>query len=1045
MKLIVKRSKKGFTLVELLAVISILAIISLIAIGAYNGVSSRAKQKAYTSKVEQIKTSATKWAKENNVDKTTVISVNKLVVEGYLTADEVADNGLAKIVNPTDNKNMICNTVRISYKNGEILTNFDANTQNCTLANQAIDDTKIKVVAYAKDTNAKLNTNSNNVLPWTNKDLTLVVSSDTYIDQSHESEKNPIIKASYDYNGNTVDKDVIVLDKNKSNIYTGKSYLSDPNTYYNAINIDASVIYNGNIVITYHFKDGSTKSKTVNVRIDKEEATASVIANAEWITSNQKVIVKADDGNGSGAKKLYIGTGSAYNSPGVNPIELCSNGKCTYEKEYEVPTAGEYNIWTEDNVGNISVNPKNKISVNNVDNTQPSCSIEFEGKEGEHGWRTEEVIPKMTTSQAGISGLYFGLSKGTTKSYSSYVGSGEIGSAQKAKQSDTTGQKYTCAVKSLAGKTNSSEATIKVDTVKPLISKVAVASKNNNYHTNTVTLTIDASDLTSGVKKMCLLTSNNFNDCNSKWIDYKKTTDQKTGFDYSTGGKITFYIWVKDEAGLVSDMKNTPEYTVYQSCSVAANIVNNGNYTCGTDYSTCSDACGGTQRATKTQLKKDKYTQAACDSDIEPNSSSCEKTCGGKAQQTCTAYSAYSTCTNACGGGTQTKTRTCTVMSKDGSKVCSTKQESKDRTCGGVSTTETCTDPVAQTTCSDACGGTYKTKKTCTKKSTDGTKICKTREVEKTVNCGGISTTETCTDPVAQTTCSNACGGTYKTKKTCTKKSTDGTKICKTRNVEETVNCGGVSTTETCTDPVAKSTCSNACGGTYKTTKTCTKKSTDGSKVCKTRDVEETVNCGGKLPESCTTSDYGSCTDSCGGTKSKTKTCKTMATDNKTQCGKTSTSKVETTNCGGKKAEYGTCKAKSGAKCSKTCGGGTKAGTKTGKYVSTVDGKTCSSAHGTPAAENCNIACNTQSCCSASNPSACPVRYVCDYTGTYLHVKDEHADYQTGDIVVNGGDKVYLLDTNGKFYKISYNKKVYYVRDKCINKTGANCDTKCPG
>ena len=65
MKLIVKRSKKGFTLVELLAVISILAIISLIAIGAYNGVSSRAKQKAYTSKVEQIKTSATKWAKEN--------------------------------------------------------------------------------------------------------------------------------------------------------------------------------------------------------------------------------------------------------------------------------------------------------------------------------------------------------------------------------------------------------------------------------------------------------------------------------------------------------------------------------------------------------------------------------------------------------------------------------------------------------------------------------------------------------------------------------------------------------------------------------------------------------------------------------------------------------------------------------------------------------------------------------------------------------------------------------------------------------------------
>ena len=865
MKLVVKKHNRGFTLVELLAVISILAIISLIAIGAYNGVSSNAKQKAYENKVSQIETSAAKWAKENNIDRTTSISVNKLVVEGYLTADESTENGLSKIVNPTDKKNMICNTIKISYKNGEIIASYDEKTQNCTLANQAIDDTKIKVVAYTQDTNTKLSPNSNNVLPWTNKDLTLVVSSDTYIDKSHESEKNPIIKASYDYNGNTVDKDVIVLDKNKSNIYTGTSYLSDPNTYYNAINIDASVIYNGNIVITYHFKDGSTKSKTINARIDKEEATASVIANAEWITSNQKVIVKADDGNGSGAKKLYIGTGSAYNSPGVNSIELCSNGKCTYEKEYEVPTTGEYNIWTEDNVGNISVYPKNKISVNNIDNTTPSCTIEFEGKVGEHGWRTEEVTPKMTTSQAGISGLYFGLSKGTTKSYSNYVGSGLIGSAQKAKQSDTTGQKYTCAVKSLAGKTNSSEETIKVDTAKPLISKVAVASKNKEYHTNIVTLTINANDLTSGVKKMCILTSNNFNDCNLKWVDYKQTTDQNTGIAYSTGGKVTFYIWVKDEAGLVSDMKNTSEYNVYQSCSVAANIVNNGGSTCGNDYGACTNICGGKQYATKYQGKKDKYTGTACATLTESSSNSCSRDCGGF------KYVDGTTCSNVC-GGTYNRLAYSTI---DSSVRC----ETKDLTSGGAA-------------------------------------------------CGGITY-------VDGGTCSNACGGTY--------------------------------------NRLAYSTI-------------------DSSVRCSSSDVTT----GGAA-------------------------------------------------CGGKKAEYGTCNAKSGAKCSKTCGGGTKAGTKTGKYVSTVDGKTCSSAHGTPAAENCNIPCNTQSCCSAKNPSKCPVRYVCDYTGTYLHVKDEHSDYQAGDIVVNGGDKVYLLDTNGKFYKISYKKKVYYVRNKCINTNGANCDDECPG
>ena len=862
--------EKGFTLVELLAVIAIIGILSLVAIGVYNGVSKNSKQKAYESKVEQIKTSAAKWARENNVDKTTTISVNKLVVEGYLTADESTDNGLSKIVNPTNNENMICKIVELKYKNGEILTEYIESSNNCSLAEQALDDKKITAILKEKVPNTSPTLNSNNQFSWTNQPVSLIVSSSVY--------DSSAVSITYDYEGNSIEKQ-----KTGSAFYNTNpkttSYAENPDGYYNVFNIDADVIYDGNITITYKLTDGSSKSKTVNVRIDKEEATASVIAKAEWVTANQKVVIKTDDGNGSGPAKLYVGTGDNYKANSVKPLDLCSNGKCVYEKEYEVPSVGEYNIWTEDKAGNISKYPKNKISVNNIDTTRPDCSINFDGTKGESNWYISEVIPRVTTTTAGISGLYFGLAKENTKNYSNYIGYSEIGNVPITKQGDTKGQKYTCAVKSLAGLSADHNAIVKVDTVKPAINSFSISSQSNSYKTNVVNVSLNAVDATSEVAKMCIQTSSDVNSCS--WQNYSTSSTASTGISHQYGGTVRFYAWVKDNAGWVSQMKESSDYTVYRSCSQSNNIINNGSYTCAA-YGACSNVCGGgTQYATKTQPKKDKFTGDACTSEVTSNG------------------------------------------------------------------------------------------------------------------------------------CSQS--------------------------------CGGVSTTETCTDPVAKSTCSNACGGTYKTTKTCTKKSTDGSKVCKTRDVEETVNCGGKLPESCTTSDYGSCTDSCGGTKSKTKTCKTMATDNKTQCGKTSTSKVETTNCGGKKAEYGTCKAKSGAKCSKTCGGGTKAGTKTGKYVSTVDGKTCSSAHGTPAAENCNIACNTQSCCSASNPSACPVRYVCDYTGTYLHVKDEHADYQTGDIVVNGGDKVYLLDTNGKFYKISYNKKVYYVRDKCINKTGANCDTKCPG
>ena len=154
-------NRKGFTLVELLAVIAILGILSIVAIGAYSGVTNKSKQKAYQTKVSQIETSAAKWAKENNIDRTTSISVNKLVVEGYLTADEVTDNGLSTITNPTNNENMICKMIEIRYKNGEIVTSFDDSKNNCTLAEQALNDSKIKITAYQQgmpQNKASLNT-----------------------------------------------------------------------------------------------------------------------------------------------------------------------------------------------------------------------------------------------------------------------------------------------------------------------------------------------------------------------------------------------------------------------------------------------------------------------------------------------------------------------------------------------------------------------------------------------------------------------------------------------------------------------------------------------------------------------------------------------------------------------------------------------------------------------------------------------------------------------------------------------------------------------
>lgn len=57
--------KKGFTLVELLAVITLLAVIGLIAVPVVNRTINSSKEKAYNAQVEEIKNAARSWASEH--------------------------------------------------------------------------------------------------------------------------------------------------------------------------------------------------------------------------------------------------------------------------------------------------------------------------------------------------------------------------------------------------------------------------------------------------------------------------------------------------------------------------------------------------------------------------------------------------------------------------------------------------------------------------------------------------------------------------------------------------------------------------------------------------------------------------------------------------------------------------------------------------------------------------------------------------------------------------------------------------------------------
>jgi len=105
--------KKGFTLIELIAVIILLAAIALLTYPAITGMINDSREKGYKEQINLILEAAHKWGIENvdKLDETyeTVIPLDKLINEGYIAK---TDNGM--LIDPrTDEEINGC--VVISY------------------------------------------------------------------------------------------------------------------------------------------------------------------------------------------------------------------------------------------------------------------------------------------------------------------------------------------------------------------------------------------------------------------------------------------------------------------------------------------------------------------------------------------------------------------------------------------------------------------------------------------------------------------------------------------------------------------------------------------------------------------------------------------------------------------------------------------------------------------------------------------------------------------------------------------------------------------
>ncbi len=478
------KNNRGFTLVELLAVVVLIGILSVVAVSTYRGVNESAKNKSLEAKIEHITSAAEKWARENNITTKTNISVNNLVVEGYITADEVSPDGLAMIKNPVNGQNMICNTIDISFSNGQIKTKYNADIQDCKLAKQSLVDNKIGITIKARGNKDVTGNTSGSIAKWTNQDIVIIVNSTEYDPKA--------TSISYDFEGNTTTKSKDGLGK-----YTDTAFIDKDEAakYYNVYFIQSELILNSKVVVTYDIPGEGTKSRAYTIRFDKEEATATVKSNSEWLTTNTEIKVIVDDGKGSGPKNFYL----SKSETGYTAADRHSAIPIVPVEDLDV---GKYYVWTEDNAGNISSSYKLSLDINNIDKLQPTCKVNFHGTKGRGHWYKQfPVTPGgETTILAGASGINVGVSDNPSNkvytAFAAYNTTNEGLGDPRTTNTTRAGQPYYCHAKTLAGNYGTANETLWLDMTPPTITLSVTTDPN---YTRTKSFSISVHDDLSGI------------------------------------------------------------------------------------------------------------------------------------------------------------------------------------------------------------------------------------------------------------------------------------------------------------------------------------------------------------------------------------------------------------------------------------------------------------------------------------------------------------------------------------------------------------------
>mgnify|MGYP005882397851 CR=1 FL=1 len=311
------KNRKGFTLIELIAVLVVLSILISASVAVFINIRNSVLKKEKNNLITYLETKAIEYANETNV---TAVSVEDLIKIGLIKPDDETD-----IYDPITRESMNCYIIDLVWEDGEYKAKFGSNVgKNGTTCNEY---TRRKNLVICQVVGNNCNDIKNE--QWFKDDITIGL--------KFVNGKRIIKESGYEISW-------------KSN--TGISSIED--TIKTNVDLIANINYTAKVI-----KDNEVSEASQIVNIDKEAPIINEIKyNINWSKSKEIEII-ASDGLGSGVGGYVI----------VLENEKCSgyntNNKIT------IKSNGNYKVCIRDKAGNET---EKVIKVSTID-TKPENPI----------------------------------------------------------------------------------------------------------------------------------------------------------------------------------------------------------------------------------------------------------------------------------------------------------------------------------------------------------------------------------------------------------------------------------------------------------------------------------------------------------------------------------------------------------------------------------------------------------------------------------------------------------------------------------------------